>query len=200
MPIGYPPFHTPVLTSFLEAGIEMGYPSIDYNGHESERVGFSQTQFTVKNGERWSTNRAYLHRAKKRSNLHVSLYSLVSKIIIDPSDSRAYAVEYRKNGKLMRVRAQREIILSAGAIGTPQILMLSGIGPRAHLESLGIPVIQDLPIGKNLMDHIAPVNLAFQVGFLHSFLVDKSIHIVSDISIDRCRCLSTSSCKNEPIS
>lgn len=151
--ISYPLYHTPLAEAFLEAGKELGYPLLDYNG--KSMIGFSYLQSTIKNGTRMSSNRAYLHPARDRQNLHVTRESMVRKILIDRRTNRAIGVEFIKHRQIIRVYANKEVILCAGAIGSPQLLMLSGIGPVKHLSELGINVVQDLPVGENLMDHVA---------------------------------------------
>ncbi|XP_063238482.1 glucose dehydrogenase [FAD, quinone]-like [Bacillus rossius redtenbacheri] len=153
------PFHTSLADAFIRAGLETGARVVDYNGRD--QVGFSYLQVTMKNGTRWSSSRAFLHPASSRSNLHVKKYSLVTRILIDPRTRTAYGVEFTNKGKTYRVKAKREVILSAGAINSPQVLMLSGIGPREHLEKLKVPVVNDLKVGYNLMDHIALGGLTF---------------------------------------
>ncbi|KAJ8673431.1 hypothetical protein QAD02_004693 [Eretmocerus hayati] len=172
--ISYPPYHTPLAEGFLKAGREMGYRNIDYNGRES--VGFSYIQSTMKNGTRMSTNRAYLYPIKGRKNLFVTKYSRVNKILIDPKTKRAYGVKFTKFLRNIQVKARKEIILCAGAIGSPQILMLSGVGPSKHLKEMGIKVIQDAPVGENLMDHIAYGGLVF--------LANQSVSIATKELID----------------
>ena len=157
----YPPYHTPLAEGFLEAGLELGYPLIDYNGRE--RVGFSYIQATMKNGERMSSNRAYLHLAKRRSNLFLTRSSMAEKIIIDSKTNRALGVQFNKEHVSIKVRARKEVIVCAGAIGSPQLLMLSGIGPKDHLKDVGVPLVKDAPVGENLMDHIAYGGLVFLV-------------------------------------
>ncbi|XP_001602364.1 glucose dehydrogenase [FAD, quinone] [Nasonia vitripennis] len=170
--ITYPPYHTPLAESFLEAGLEMGYPIIDYNANQD--IGFSYIQATLKNGTRVSTNRAYLYPANRRKNLFVTRLSHVNKILIDPVTKRAYGVDYTKLGMNLRVRARKEIILCAGSIGSAQILMLSGVGPADHLNEMKINIIQDAPVGENLMDHIAYGGLVF--------LVDQPVSITSAVT------------------
>ncbi|XP_059159180.1 glucose dehydrogenase [FAD, quinone]-like [Physella acuta] len=146
----------PIVPKLLEAGLAAGYTiNPDYNGETMD--GITRTQNNIKFGQRWSTSRAYIHPALNRTNLHVSLNSTVTKINIDWL--RANGVVFTKNGKTYTIGARREVILSAGVIGSPQILMLSGIGPRKHLEDLKIRIKRDLPVGYNLQDHIA-----FDVG------------------------------------
>lgn len=160
--IDFPPYHTPLATAFVEAGSELGYNFIDYNGEDY--IGFSYLQTTMKNGTRDSSNRAYLHPVKNRPNLTVTKNSLVTKLLFDSDKKRAIGVEFIKMNRVYQVYARKEIILSAGAIGSPQILMLSGIGPANHLKDMGITPIIDAPVGENLMDHIAYGGLIFKVN------------------------------------
>lgn len=102
----------------------MGYPIIDVNGEN--QTGFALYQFTMRRGFRCSAAKAFLRPVRLRKNLHVSLWSHVTKILIDPITKRAYGVEFIKNGVKKQVLARREVILSAGAIGSPQLLMVSG--------------------------------------------------------------------------
>ncbi|XP_077973219.1 choline dehydrogenase, mitochondrial-like [Styela clava] len=129
--------------------------------YSDDMLGLSPVTFTVHEGIRQNSVAAYLRpiHKKRQDRLHIVTGALVSKVLID-NDSRfgpkAYGVEYLKNGKYHIVRARKEVIISAGAIGTPQILLLSGIGPKNDLQSLGIPVIMDLPgVGSNLQDHLS---------------------------------------------
>jgi len=145
-------YHTTLGKTFIKAIQELGYPLIDYNnGH---KIGFSYLQTTIMNGTRMSSNRAYLHPAQNRHNLHVMIRSTARKVLIDRKTNRAIGVEYDKNNKIKYVFAKKEVILCAGAIGSPQLLMLSGIGPSKDLSELGIDVFWDAPVGENLMDHI----------------------------------------------
>ncbi|XP_059159181.1 glucose dehydrogenase [FAD, quinone]-like [Physella acuta] len=146
----------PIVAKLLEAGQEVGYNlNEDYNGATMD--GITRTQNNIKFGQRWSTARAYIHPALNRTNLHVSLNSTVTKVLIH--DDTVSGVVFTKNGKTYTIQARREVILSAGVIGSSQILMLSGVGPRKQLEDLQINVVKDLPVGENLQDHVA-----FDVG------------------------------------
>lgn len=118
-------------------------------------------QGTVRRGSRCSTAKAFLRPIRLRPNFHLALNAFVTKLEIDPKTKRAWGVEFVRHNRKQVIRARREVILSAGAINSPQILMLSGIGPRDHLEAMGIPVIQDLPVGNNLMDHLGFGGLTF---------------------------------------
>ncbi|XP_032663977.1 glucose dehydrogenase [FAD, quinone]-like [Odontomachus brunneus] len=157
--ITYPKSHTLLAKTFLEAGKELGYPLVDYNTNNT--IGYSYVQTTIQNGERMSSNIAYLKPAHNRSNLYVTRESMVRKILIDHNKKRAVGVEFTKYGRTMNVFAKNEVILCAGTIASPQLLMLSGIGPANHLVELGINVVKDAPVGKNLMDHVAFGGLTF---------------------------------------
>lgn len=148
-----------VAKSFIEAGLELGWPYVDYNG--PGQIGISYLQSSTKDGRRASSNVAYLYPIKNRKNLFVRKLSQVTKILIDPKTKTAFGVQYVCNGKFHTVRARREVILSAGAINSPQLLMLSGIGPADHLKEMNIKTIVNLPVGFNLMDHAAPGALTF---------------------------------------
>ena len=125
----------PLYQAFIEAGVEAGYPRTDdYNGYCQE--GFGPMHMTVRGGVRESTSRAYLRPALKRRNLTVMKHVLVDKIVFD--GKRAIGVAARANGKDMLLHANKEVILSAGAIASPMILQRSGIGPEAVLRDAGI--------------------------------------------------------------
>ncbi|CAL1541108.1 unnamed protein product [Lymnaea stagnalis] len=142
----------PISGKIIEAAQLVGYPhNKDYNGKSMD--GISHSQVNSKNNQRYSTSRSFIHPNLGRPNLHVSVHSHVQKVIVNDK-KRAEGVEIIKDGRKYIVKARREIILSSGAIGSPQILLLSGIGPRKHLESLKIPVVADLPVGENLQDHL----------------------------------------------
>lgn len=141
--------------AFVEAAQQNGSHYVDYNGER--QVGVSYIQATTDQAYRWSSNRAYLYPLKrKRPNLHILKYSMVTKILIDPETKTTYGVLFETRGHSFQVRARMEVILSAGAINTPQLLMLSGVGPTKHLLDVGIQPLVDLAVGFNLQDHIAP--------------------------------------------
>ncbi|KAK9506671.1 hypothetical protein O3M35_008563 [Rhynocoris fuscipes] len=108
-----------------------------------------------------SASRAFLRPVKNRRNLHVATRSTVTKVLIE--NNRAVGVELIRNNKKIRIKTRKEVILSAGAIKSPQLLMLSGIGPKDHLQSLGIQVMNNLPVGYNLMDHPVIGNVIFTI-------------------------------------
>jgi len=140
------PFHTPLATAFVQAGQEMGYENRDINGEH--QTGFMIAQGTIRRGSRCSTAKAFLRPARLRKNLHIAMYAQATKILIHPKLKRAYGVEFVRDNKIFRIRASKEVIVSGGAVNSPQLLMLSGIGPKEHLEELGIPVIQDSKVSK----------------------------------------------------
>jgi 4-pyridoxate dehydrogenase len=142
----------PLFDAWMEAGRAAGFPvTADYNGAQPE--GFGRGQFTIRDGRRSSSARAYLRPARKRSNLQVITGAQAARVLIE--GTRATGVElFGRSRDLERVRADREVILCAGAFNSPQLLMLSGIGPAAHLREMGIKPIVDLPVGKNLQDHL----------------------------------------------
>ncbi|KAH0817401.1 hypothetical protein GEV33_005390 [Tenebrio molitor] len=146
------PWRTPLSIAFLQAGKELGYEIRDCNGEK--QTGFMLSQGTIRRGSRCSTAKAFLRPVRTRPNLHIAMYSQTTKVMIDPKTKTAYGVKFVRNNRPQTVRARREVILSAGAIGTPHLLMLSGVGEKSHLESFKIPVMSDLKVGYNLQDHI----------------------------------------------
>ena len=141
----------PLTRAFIEAGHEAGYPvTPDYNGAQQE--GFGPFDMTVHNGRRWSAANAYLRPALRRPNCDL-VRGLVHKIVL--TEGRATGVEARVGGQVQVIQARREVIVAASAINSPKLLMLSGIGPAAHLAEHGIDVIADRPgVGANLQDHL----------------------------------------------
>lgn len=157
---------------FMKAGQELGYQITDYNGEDQE--GFSVVQSTVRDGVRSSTSLEYLGKIGRRNNLDIAVEAYVSKINIE--DGKAVGVFYIRNNKKQYVKAKKEVILSAGAINSPQLLMLSGIGPKEHLEELGIPVVKDLPVGKYLKDHqimVLPSSINKPYGITKAQLISQ---------------------------
>lgn len=141
--------------AFLQACESQGLPrNPDYNG--ARQFGAAPAQVTQRNGERWSAARAYITPHTGRANLKVMTRAHASRVVLE--GKRAVGVQFLQDGKTLEVRARREVILSGGAYGSPQLLMLSGIGPAAHLAQHGIAVAHDLPgVGQNLQDHITTV-------------------------------------------
>ena len=163
-----------LMDAIIGAANEIGIPSTpDFNRGDQEGVGYYQL-FT-KNGWRSSSATAYLRPAEGRPNLQIETGAHATRVIFE--GSRAVTVEYRKDGVLQKANAKREIILSAGALQSPQLLQLSGVGPGAQLQSFGIPVVKDLPgVGENLQDHLQfrvmykctkPITTNDDLRFLH---------------------------------
>lgn len=142
---------------FVEAGRQAGYPvNPDFNGADQEGVGMYQV--THKNGERCSAAKAYLTPHLSRPNLQVITEAHTTRILME--GSRAVGIEYRRGGQTHTLKAGREVLLCAGALQSPQLLMLSGIGPAQHLRDHGIAVAVDLPgVGQNLHDHVDVVQV-----------------------------------------
>jgi choline dehydrogenase-like flavoprotein len=142
---------------FVQAGVEAGYPdNPDFNNAEQE--GFGPYQVTHRNGERFSAAKAYLTPHLGRPNLEVLTGAQVLRVRFE--GHRAVGVDVRVGGAERALSARREVLLSAGALQSPQLLMLSGVGPGAHLQALGIPVLHDLPgVGRHLHDHIDVVQV-----------------------------------------
>ncbi|KAJ3657987.1 hypothetical protein Zmor_009757 [Zophobas morio] len=155
-----PPF--PLFDNFINGSLETNLTIVDYNG--KSQIGVSRVQFDIKRGRKQSSGTAFLNNARKRSNLKVVTKALVTRITIDRRSKRATGVEFVTRNKKFRVRAIKEVIVSAGAINTPQILMLSGIGPRKHLRDMKIPLVADLPVGENLIEHPV-VNLMVRTNY-----------------------------------
>ena len=145
-------YTNPLSSVFIEAGQQAGFErNDDFNGASQSGVGLYQV--TQKEGARCSSAVAYLQPVKSRQNLDVVTGALVRRIVLE--NGRAVGVDYARRGQETQVRAEREVLLSGGAINSPQLLMLSGIGPADHLEAHGITVAMDSPyVGRNLQDHL----------------------------------------------
>ncbi|MDE0711530.1 MAG: choline dehydrogenase [Rhodospirillales bacterium] len=179
------PLHTsrggmrnPLYGAFIAAGEQAGYArTADMNGYRQEGLG--PMDMTVHRGRRWSTANAYLKPARSRGNLAVATQALATRLLLD--GRRVSGVEYRQGGVIRTALAAREVILSGGPINTPQLLMLSGIGPADQLREFDIEVVHDLPgVGENLQDHLElyiqqactrPVTLYAATGLLRKALI-----------------------------
>jgi len=146
------PCRNPLYDAFIEAGVQAGYPrTADMNGFQQE--GFGHMQMTTHRGKRWSTANAYLRPALGRPNLGVRVKTLTPRIIVE--NGRAVGVETARGSRTDTIRAAREVILCGGAINSPQLLMLSGIGDGDQLRTHGIDIVHDLKgVGANLQDHL----------------------------------------------
>lgn len=146
----------PLTRLYLEAARQAGIPTNrDYNGPEME--GANCYQITTKDGYRASTARSYLKPVRRRRNLDIRTKAHVTRVLFE--ERRATGVEYRHNGQLKTAYARAEVILSGGAINSPQLLQLSGVGPRRILQDHGVPIVVDAPqVGRNLQDHLGSDN------------------------------------------
>ena len=154
-------YRSQISNSFIESFQELGLPHTELN--KEHQAGVSYVKVTAKKGARFSSNRAYIEPIRNRKNLHIKNFSFVTKLHIDEMTKVVKRVEYRdKSNAIHSVHVKKEVILSAGAVSSPQILMLSGIGALAHLQQHNISPIIDLPaVGKNLMDHVMSGVLLF---------------------------------------
>lgn len=160
--------------AWLEAAGECGHPLTDSNPDVPER--FVQTRVTQRRGSRWSTADAYLRPALKRRNLTLRTGATVTRVLFD--GNRATGVEFTRKGNTEVARARREVVLCGGAINSPQLLMLSGIGDREHLTDHGINVVHHAPeVGDNLVDHLV-VPLGFDVTEDSLFAAEKPLQLV----------------------
>jgi choline dehydrogenase len=168
----------PLHDAWLKSAEAAGYPlTADINGYQQE--GFGRMDMTVGDGRRWSAANAYLKPARKRPNLNIRTHALVTRIVFE--GRRAVGVCYRQGHREIEVRANREVILAGGAINSPQLLKLSGVGPAAELGGLGLDVVADRPgVGENLQDHLEfyfqyactkPVSLYSAMSPLAKFMI-----------------------------
>ena len=168
----------PLYRAFINAGVEAGYTETeDYNGFRQE--GFGQKFMNVDKGIRASTGHAYLKKAKKRPNLTVVKHALVTKVLFDGKTATGVKCDIR--GDIKKFTANKEVILCAGSIGTPQLLQVSGVGPRDVLEAASIEVIHESPgVGQNLQDHLEfnfqyrckePITLNGELGLFKKALI-----------------------------
>jgi len=177
--------------AFVAAGVELGWSrNTDFNGAEQEGIGIYQV--TQKRGQRHSAADAYLKPARRRRNLTVLSHAHATRLLFE--QRWCVGVAYLRDGQPQQAHVRREVLLCAGAINSPQLLMLSGIGPAAHLQQLGIPVTLDLPgVGQNLQDHLAagviyactqPVSLARVESLVNilSYLLLKRGPLTSNVA------------------
>ncbi|KAF2892885.1 hypothetical protein ILUMI_13290 [Ignelater luminosus] len=153
-------YYPDIVDVFLKAAEQSGHKILDYNGEE--QYGYSALQAMTKEGRRCSAGKAFVEPAISRRNLELLDHALGTKILI--KNRTAYGVEFIRNGKKYTATASKEVIISGGSYNSPQILMLSGIGPKNDLEKLGIPVVQDLPVGSTLYDHVMFPALVFSTN------------------------------------
>ena len=168
----------PLYRSFIDAGREAGYPlTDDYNGYRQE--GFGPMHMTVSKGARCSTARAYLAPARSRANLEVRTGVIVDRIVFE--GRTATGASFSTGGLIQTATAKREIIVSAGSIGSPALLQRSGIGPTAVLQRAGVDVVHNLPgVGENLQDHL---EVYFQYKCMQPISLNSKLDLVSKFLI-----------------
>lgn len=141
----------PLYPAWVEAGKAAGFPATDdYNGRQQE--GFGRGQYTIRDGRRSSSARAFLRPARGRRNLDIRVGVHVTKVVLQGTTARG--IECLDGGGPVTLTAEREVILAGGSFNSPQLLMLSGIGPAGHLKQIGVAPVVDLPVGDNLQDHL----------------------------------------------
>lgn len=157
--VAFSPMKSPLVDIFIKGNKEMGLEEIDYNA--DRHLGVSYVQANTLNGRRQSAYKAFLEPILKRPNLHIMINTRVTKILIDPETKVTYGVEFMRKDRKYRTKAKKEVILSAGAFHSPQLLTLSGVGMKNDLKKINISMIKELPVGKNMHDHIAFSELTF---------------------------------------
>ncbi len=164
----------PLYQAFINAGFQAGYPiTEDYNGFQQE--GFGPMHMTVKNGVRANTSSAHLRHALKRPNLTLITGVHSRRVLLD--GHTATGIEYQHKGQIRQARAAKEVILSAGSIGSPQLLQLSGIGPKKVLEAAGVEPHHELPgVGENLQDHL---EVYFQIKCKQAVTLNSKLGLLS---------------------
>jgi choline dehydrogenase len=164
----------PLYKAFINAGKEAGYPETnDYNGQQQE--GFGPMHMTVGNGVRSSTSNAYIKPVIKRPNLEIITGVLVERVILE--NKKATGVEYSVSGRKKTIKAKKEVLLCAGSIGSPQLLQLSGIGPKQVLNNAGVEVVHELPgVGENLQDHL---EVYFQYNCKKPITLNSKLNLIS---------------------
>jgi choline dehydrogenase len=181
----------PLSQAFVEAAVQAGYGAHNPDFNDGQQEGFGFYQVTQKGGKRWSTAVGYLKPVLNRANLQAETHAQATKLLFD--GKQCVGVAYRQDGQDKEARANREVILCGGSINSPQLLLLSGVGPAAHLQEHGLEVVMDLPgVGQNLIDHLAvgvtyfsqqPITLlgAESLGNLFKFFVLKKGMLTSNV-------------------
>ncbi|XP_034477919.1 glucose dehydrogenase [FAD, quinone]-like [Drosophila innubila] len=174
-------FRTQMVNAFVAASVQAGHPRTDYNGQS--QLGVSYVQATTINGRRHSAFSAYIRPIRnQRSNLHIFPFSRVHRVLIEDATKSAYGIEFVYRKKKYVFKARREVILSAGAFNSPQLLMLSGIGPEDNLKAIGIPLVQALPVGKRLYDHMSHFGPTFVTNTTGQTLFPTRVSIPDTLS------------------
>ncbi|XP_058821954.1 glucose dehydrogenase [FAD, quinone]-like [Topomyia yanbarensis] len=157
--VRFVPYRTEMSRIFVDSLKELAMPLVDYNGEN--QLGVSYLHTNLRDGQRLSASTAFLEPIASRPNLHILINSRATKILIDPITKTSYGVEFVRERKRYAVIAKKEVLLTAGALQSPQLLMLSGVGPEDQLKNIGIPVIRNLPVGKVIYDHLYFTGLTF---------------------------------------
>ncbi|MDA9109140.1 choline dehydrogenase [Woeseiaceae bacterium] len=172
------PFSNPLSQVFIDAGIQAGY-KVNYDYNSGTQDGFGPMQMTVHNGVRWSTSMAYLEPVKSRKNLVVLTHTMTHKILL--KNKIAIGVECERQNDRFQIFANKKVILSAGAIGSPQLLQLSGIGPANILKAAGVDIKHDLPgVGDNLQDHL---EFNFQYQCKQKITLNGKLNLLNKLKI-----------------
>lgn len=146
---------------FVQAAIELGFNKTDYNAISP--LGVSPVQAVVKSAQRWDAGRAYIAPILKRCNLHVSTHSYVTKVLVN--NLTASGVQFTRDGRVYEARVAKEVILSAGTIGSSHILLHSGIGPESHLKKVGVKMVHNLEVGSTFRDQPGMYGLYFTTNY-----------------------------------
>ncbi|KAH8385023.1 hypothetical protein KR093_010499, partial [Drosophila rubida] len=174
-------FRTQMVHAFVDAAAQAGHRRTDYNGQS--QLGVSYVQATTNNGRRHSAFSAYIRPVRnQRPNLHIFAFSRVNRVLVEDATKSAYGVEFVYKHKKYVFKARREVILSAGAFNSPQLLMLSGIGPEANLRAIGVPLVQALPVGRLLYDHMCHFGPTFVTNTTGQTLYPSRVSIADTVS------------------
>jgi choline dehydrogenase len=169
------PKENEIVELIVEAAKELGYPELD-DCNNDKHFGFGTLKGTIGNGERWSTAKAFLNPIKERKNLHIIKNAQVKKLIVT-SDKLVRGVTFQLGERELSANTRKEVILSAGSVGSARILLNSGIGPSEHLKQLKVPITKNLPVGKNLQDH---VSMIFPITIDKSTAQPQSLQQIAD--------------------
>ena len=183
--VEYSQYRTGLVHEWIKAAREAGYKLTDYNGES--QLGVSYVQSTTKSGKRWSAAKAFIEPIRARPNLQVMTFTSVTKVLISNSTKEAYGVEYVYRRKRYTALSRKEVIISAGAFNSPQILMLSGIGPLDNLNAIEVPVYKELPVGKTMYDHMCHAGPTFVTNTVGNSLKvqDLTINDVKNYLLNR---------------
>lgn len=169
-------YRTDIVHAFVRGAQEAGHPETDYNG--ASQIGVSYVQASTQRGRRHSSYRAYIEPImNRRSNLKVFTYSRVTKVLIDPATKTAYGVEFLYRKQRYTFKARKEVILSAGSFMSPQLLMLSGIGPAENLQRIGVDLLQELPVGVRMYEHASHFGPTFTTNTVGQTLTTAVVNL-----------------------